>query len=385
MAALSLTSTLLSHSEYQLSSASSLAKNDSSRQPTLGTVPYPITYKMLGLGINVQVPNLTSNPLLGSRGSAPPYVSHIDAHMSWKAKVQPWKGGEKLRRSCVADLQSIEQGFPGIDCAATINAMAAYLVYGCELDDILETMDMDTAELSVKHCVSILEGNPISQANSLGQAFDRLEEITILYSQHIINLLGPEVAAVVLRDVQVIIIDQLPEIRYNRSDDKLESFFSYLKLREGVIGMFPLFTVLEHYCHANDASGDALEDLTLLKTQIVHLTVVQNDLGGLEKDFHTPTRNNMVYVLAELKGKSINGKSDLASSLDTLREAETQHNALVSGAIDTWSRIQRSPYTEAQKRFANMVLTLAFTHLEWVLATQRYNVDKSVEKIGAFC
>lgn len=183
----------------------------------------------------------------------------------------------------------------------------------------------------------------------------------------------------------MIIIDQLPEIRYNRSNDKLESFSSYLKLREGVIGMFPLFTVLEHYCRANDASGDALEDLTLLKTQIVHLTVVQNDLGGLEKDFHTPTRSNMVYVLAELKGNSINGKSDLASSLDTLREAETQHNALVFGAIDTWSRIQRNPYTEAQKRFANMVLTLAFTHLEWVLATQRYNVDKSVEKIGAFC
>lgn len=93
----------------------------------------------------------------------------------------------------------------------------------------------------------------------------------------------------------------------------------------------------------------------------------------------------MVYVLAELKGKSINGISDLASSLDTLREAEMQHNTLVFGAIDTWSRIQRNPYTEAQKRFSNMVLTLAFTHLEWVLATQRYNVDKSVEKIGAFC
>lgn len=111
----------------------------------------------------MQVPNLASNTLLGSRGSAPPYVSHIATHMSWKATVQPWKGEEKLRRSCVADLQSIEQGFPGIDCAATINAMAAYLVYGCELDDILETMDMDTAELSVKHCVSILAGNPISQ------------------------------------------------------------------------------------------------------------------------------------------------------------------------------------------------------------------------------
>lgn len=80
-------------------------------------------------------------------------------HLAWKRAACPWLSKEILDKSCSLELESIQLGFPSIGDRITIRGMAAYLVAICYLDDVIELMEIEEAEICVAKCVAALEGS----------------------------------------------------------------------------------------------------------------------------------------------------------------------------------------------------------------------------------
>jgi hypothetical protein len=175
-----------------------------------------------------------------------------------------------------------------------------------------------------------------------------------------------------MRDVKDMIIGQLPERRHNVKKEPLESFSQYLSLRQQPLGVLPLLTIAEH--SVLEDGEPEYKDIKLFKDQIVRLAIIQNDLGGVEKDLPTSNRSNAVVALGELCGRQIQKKEDIIASRDILRQAEAEHNCLLAEVMATWERIRNGPCTEAKRTMSEMMITLTVTHLQWTLATKRYAV-----------
>jgi hypothetical protein len=63
----------------------------------------------------------------------------------------------------------------------------------------------------------------------------------------------------------------------------------------------PLLTIVEH--SVLEDGEPEYKDIKLFKDQIVRLAIIQNDLGGVEKDLATSNRSNAVVALGELCGR----------------------------------------------------------------------------------
>lgn len=105
------------------------------------------------------MPDLPLRHFRGHEGSCGPYTVYLEEHLAWKKLLYPNELESKLKRSCLVELEAISLGFPGIDDKGPILGLAADLVYTCEVDDLIETMNIHVAERCVRSCVAILQGD----------------------------------------------------------------------------------------------------------------------------------------------------------------------------------------------------------------------------------
>lgn len=166
---------------------------------------------------------------------------------------------------------------------------------------------------------------------------------------------------------------QLAERRHNVQHQPLRDFSHYLDLREKSIGIHPFLTLAEHhYLQDNEAE---YEDIHQLNTQITRLTVIQNDLGGLEKDLANGARSNAIAALGELNGQHARSREAAVTMRDMIRRAEFENDKLVAIIMRTWEGIMSGPLTEAKRQMSEAILTVSVTHLQWTLGSRRYTVE----------
>lgn len=207
-------------------------------------------------------------------------------------------------------------------------------------------------------------------------AFQRTKEYTVHLRQHLMNLLMPSAIKAVFQDIQDMLLGQLPELIHNRRNTPLESFTAYLKLRFHPLGILPIITIADHHhLPRENNTAHSYPDLELLKERMVTLAVVQNDLGGVEKDLARSNRSNAVTALGELAGRPIRTGEEFISNSDILQRAVEEHNILMGRLIEAWKDARKEPCSQGEKRSADMVLNFSVSHLEWTLATQRYAVE----------
>lgn len=108
----------------------------------------------------MNIPDLSLLHFDGHAGTTAPYTDYLSEHLAWKRNLFPSLDDSKLRNSCIRELESINLGWPGIDSKNYVLAMAAYLVYICDVDDLIEELDIATAERCIESCVGILGGEP---------------------------------------------------------------------------------------------------------------------------------------------------------------------------------------------------------------------------------
>ena len=106
----------------------------------------------------LRIPDLPKRMLDGDGYKYTPYSSYLEDHLAWKRVLYPHESDDELRRSCRKDLGSVALGFPGVDDKAAVLCLAAQLLFTCDVDDIIETMDVSTANECIRSCVCILDG-----------------------------------------------------------------------------------------------------------------------------------------------------------------------------------------------------------------------------------
>ena len=345
----------------------------------------------------LRIPDLPKR-MLGDDGCRyTPYSSYLEDHIAWKRVLYPHESDEGLERSCLKDLGSVALGFPGVDDKAAVLCLAAQLLFTCDIDDIFETMDVATADYCVRSCVSILDGAawkphcklhvrlPLSSqadfwdlAENPENPITKAQKYSAHYRKWLIELLRPSAATALIRDVQDMIQGQLPELKHNRNNTPLESLDHYLDLRFRPFGLYPLLTILEHHCLPEPPSERQQAELRSLKEQIIRIAIVQNDLGGVDKDWAEGNRSNVVFALAELDGEKIFTPEDLVRRPYIIDRAAEEHDRLIARAIQTWADIKRAEENGDARvaMAADMVMTVCVTHILWTLNTARYLAPK---------
>lgn len=320
---------------------------------------------------------------------------YTQEHAEWKHTIQPWKSDDEIKKSCHNDLKAIELGFPGIQDKKTVLALAADLVYTCDIDDIIEELDPVSAEYCISRCVAILEGRRDSSVSSrecslqkstelyltqlLGTNDSRLqraEDISASYHQLLNKLFHASVAKKILEDIQSMVAGQLPEKTHNHTKEPLQNFTQYLDLRERPLGVRPLLTIVEQYCFSNEEFLRNDPRIETFKDKIVRLTIVQNDLGGIEKDLTTRNRSNAVVALYELGENCQDPPRDIDSISKNLELATNWHNRLLEAVVEAYMDTKKEGYGDRVNKFIDMGIALCVTHLRWTLSTQRYSIDQ---------
>lgn len=202
------------------------------------------------------------------------------------------------------------------------------------------------------------------------------------YYQLLTNLFHASVASKILEDVQSMVAGQLPELLHNRTKAPLQNFTHYLSLRERPLGVRPLLTIAEQYCLSIKEFLRNDQSLEILKDRIVRLAIVQNDLGGIEKDLVTFNRSNAVVASYEIREDCREPPRSMDSIEKNLQPAVDWHNRLLMEVTQTYMDIRESSDSRGTKRFLDVGIALCVTHMRWTLSTQRYFVDSNDGREG---
>lgn len=170
------------------------------------------------------------------------------------------------------------------------------------------------------------------------------------------------------------VLGQLPELKHNRSNTPLESLDHYFDIRFRPFGLYPLLSILEHHCLPTAQSEHQRSKLRLLKEQVIRIAIIQNDLGGVDKDWAEGNRSNIVFALAELDGRRVSTPEDLAQRPYIIDRAANEHDRLITGALQTWEDIKLAEeHGDARVAMAaDMIITVCVTHILWTVNTARY-------------
>lgn len=176
------------------------------------------------------------------------------------------------------------------------------------------------------------------------------------------------------------LLGQLPELKHNHNNTPLKSLQHYLDIRFNPLGVYPLLTFIEHHCLPDTNIEYSHPSIQRLKHQITTLAIIQNDLGGLEKDLTKNNRSNVVFALAELEGTRMQAAEDVVQQRHIIERAVEEHDALVDKVIDSWRDVKGNG-DRRMGLLADMMFTLSVTHLQWTLNTARYITPETEGKV----
>ncbi|SCV61262.1 uncharacterized protein FFFS_15831 [Fusarium fujikuroi] len=197
--------------------------------------------------------------------------------------------------------------------------------------------------------------------------------MTTVICDLILSLFPPADAAAINHDIGDMIAGQLEELKMKESGVAVADYQTYMEIRWRPFGLMPLLTILERFYLDGKPASD---DLVLMRHQVVLAGLVQNDVGGIEKDIKQGNVSTTIKVLAKLHGHDMRSSRDVIGKQQVLRQTEAVHDALIQDIITTYLRIQNQSKSAQEIQLSRRLLLVSNTQLKWTLSSPRYDIDR---------
>ncbi|SCO24363.1 unnamed protein product [Fusarium fujikuroi] len=301
-----------------------------------------------------------------------PYMEFLEFQMNYRRQAQPWIPEVELKSSCEDEIKAIEILFPGFGDETMIRGLASAFSFLSDIDDLIEAIPLPQAGQCVDRCVAICEGRKFQDVG-LESPSGKAQLMTTVICDLILSLFPHADAAAINHDIGDMIAGQLEELKMKESGVAVADYQTYMEIRWRPFGLMPLLTILERFYLDGKPASD---DLVLMRHQVVLAGLVQNDVGGIEKDIKQGNVSTTIKVLAKLHGHDMRSSRDVIEKQQVLRQTEAVHDALIQDIITTYLRIQNQSKSAQEIQLSRRLLLVSNTQLKWTLSSPRYDIDR---------
>ncbi|KAK3650570.1 hypothetical protein LTR56_006275 [Elasticomyces elasticus] len=277
-----------------------------------------------------------------------------------------------LYQKAEGDVAAIWLAFPDLQNESTVLAMAAWLALLCNVDDEIERLDADTAQLALIDSASILASSTKNNERGpqryggacLNPACDSIRAWTKNFVRQLRGLVPQAVYINVVNNV-LDIWEALQDELYLR-EEAVSDIESYLEIRTRTVGLRPFFDLLQADLQLEDDELAREPVIWQLEQNVTLAVALQNDMVGLKRDLANAEPLNIICWAAGLPDGNLRSASD--SAVDMHNQAASTACALASGLSDP---TRTSELGAASQQYANLVCALIATHFAWVSSAER--------------
>ncbi|KAK3642965.1 hypothetical protein LTR56_008834 [Elasticomyces elasticus] len=278
-----------------------------------------------------------------------------------------------LLQKAERDVAAIWLAFPDLQNESTVLAMAAWLALLCNVDDEIERLDANTAQLALSDSAAILASSMRNNERSpqrysgacLNPACDSIRAWTKNFVRQLRGLVPQAVYINVVNNV-LDVWEALQDEAYLR-EDAVSDVGSYLEIRTRTVGLRPFFDLLQADLQLDDDELAREPVIWQLEQNVTLAVALQNDIVGLKRDLADAEPLNIISMAAGMPDSDLRSASD--SAVDMHNQAASAACALASSLSDL---TRTSELGAASQRYANSVCALIATHFAWVSSAKRY-------------
>ncbi|TKA79830.1 hypothetical protein B0A55_02786 [Friedmanniomyces simplex] len=271
------------------------------------------------------------------------------------------------------DIAAIELAFPAVQDESILLAMAAWLSFLCSVDDEVERLDVDTAELALSDSATILTSSLRSNERSsqryggacLDPACDAIRAWTKNFIRQLRGLVPLAVYNRLIDSVLDVLEAMLAEVLLRQTS--AVDIETYLLVRTRTVGLRPFFVLLQADLQLDVGGPSSDSALHALEANVTLAVALQNDIVGLWRDLAEGESFNIITLAAGLSGY------DLQTAI---RSAVDMHNHAASTAcflmVSMSDHSNSGALDVACRRYAASVCALVATHFAWASSAKRY-------------
>ncbi|KAK4962480.1 hypothetical protein LTR10_000106 [Elasticomyces elasticus] len=272
-----------------------------------------------------------------------------------------------LYQKAEKDVAAIWLAFPDLQSESTVLAMAAWLALLCNVDDEIERLDANTAQLALSDSAAILassmrnnERRPQRYGGAcLNPACDSIRAWTKNFVRQLRGLVPQAVYINVVNNV-LDVWEALQDEAYLQ-EEPVSDIESYLEIRTRTVGLRPFFDLLQADLQLEDDELAREPSIWQLEQNVTLAVALQNDIVGLKRDLADAEPLNIISLVAGMPDNDLRSASD--SAVDMHNQAASTACALASSLSDP---TRTSELGAASQRYANSVCALIATHFAWI-------------------
>ena len=123
------------------------------------TSPFQVQFKTLNTSLTFHLPDIDVDPEPTTKTSESTAEDALTRHSAWKKSTLPWNDSSAARV-----VLAMRYAFPDLEDAASLAGIAATYVMICEVDDVVENMDRQTATDCIMSGIAILDrSSPVDE------------------------------------------------------------------------------------------------------------------------------------------------------------------------------------------------------------------------------
>ncbi|KAK5676859.1 hypothetical protein LTS10_010623 [Elasticomyces elasticus] len=279
-----------------------------------------------------------------------------------------------LYQKAERDVAAIWLAFPDLQNENTALAMAAWLALLCNVDDEIDRLDADTAQLALSDSAAILASSMRSNERSpqryggacLNPACDPVRAWTKNFVRQLRGLVPQAVYVNVVNNV--LDVWEALQDEANLREDAVGDVGSYLEVRTRTVGLRPFFDLLQADLQLEDDELAQEPSIWQLEQNVTLAVALQNDIVGLKRDLADAEPLNIISLAAGLPDSDLRSASK--SAVDMHNQAAATACALASSLSGP---TRTSELGAASQRYANSLCALIATHFAWVSSAKRVN------------
>ncbi|KAE8353434.1 isoprenoid synthase domain-containing protein [Aspergillus coremiiformis] len=299
----------------------------------------------------------------------------LDSHVQFRNSAPfETKDQESIMEQYLVEVGAISLFFPDLRANDIRICMAAWIGLMYSIDDLVENMQPDEANIAVRHSIMALqeEGCVVSSPGNIASVVKYIAA----FKQHCAKYLSSQASRDFFDSVCTALEGMLEEVQF-RHGDLPQDLATYMRIRARTVGVSPLFSLVRSTLKVQSPWSSELMDM---ERDICASTGLQNDLLGLEKDIRTKERMNAVLL-----GTAQTLKEDQSVDRDALQMAadhiSAQHNLLMKRAEQTRDTLQEKALTRpelaSEAKLADVLLLFAERHLTFSASAKRYELGSA--------
>lgn len=250
--------------------------------------------------------------------------------------------------------------------------MATWFALLCAVDDEVERMDAQAAELAIASSVVALRAsvNPEERKDSIYSpaCVDCGTRLTLALTKAFASQLRGLVPRTLYESLVKKIVDvwQAMAIERELRGQSAVEQAEYLRVRSCTVGLEPFFVLLEHALRSDTSDSNVRLVLEELQRHISCIVGLQNDIAGFRKDIAVGETFNILVL---------NGREPGASLSTSLEKVLKMHNSIVKAAVACRDKIELYCGSNcAATEYAESLLGFVPRHFVWASKAERYTV-----------